>query len=89
MITSFLVGCSLAVLLLNRKERVIALITRLLNYFEADSGAGLGEKKPCSVCGESQCPRHRQEPTREPWNELLVTDDLDRAVDSVRNESAQ
>lgn len=81
-IVCFLFGSSLAVLLLNRREKVVTLITRLLNYFETD-GLAPNCEKLCTVCGESQCPRHRPEPSREPWNEVLITDDLDKAVDSV------
>lgn len=82
-IVCFLAGCSLAVLLLNRREKVVVLINRLLNYFETDGLGTPAVEKPCNVCGESKCPRHRAEPSREPWNELLVTEDLDKAVDSV------
>ena len=38
----------------------------------------------CDLCGVAKCKRHQVVPEREPWKGLLIDNDLDKAIDSVR-----
>lgn len=39
--------------------------------------------KGCNICDDLYCTRHRSSVSKEPWKDILITDELNESIESV------
>lgn len=85
LLSAYLLGIVVCYVVIRFKGYTSTSLLRLVYFYKGHISSSRKNGSSCSVCDNPSCERHHQDYKSEPWNDVLIDDTLNKAIEKVRS----